>query len=180
MDWESIRALDAGVKSGEEWRGTPIPRFEEVLDFVDGRAGLNIHIKDPGPEERLVRFVCDLLCDRSLTDIAYVAGVEDVLEAARHHAPDVPRACLASQGEPDKQVKIALQYACQRVQFGRSVSDEALHRAGEASLIRNLFFSDDPAEARAYADKGIDVILSNCANTLINSGIPGLTPPPDR
>jgi len=180
MQWKEICSLDAGINGGEEWRGTRIPRFEEVLGLADGRVGLNIHIKTPGRDARLVRLVCDVLRDRGITDIAYVAGAEDVLEAALGYAPEVPRACLASQNQPDSQVDIALRYKCKRVQFGRSVSDDAMRRAGEAGLIRNLFFSDDPGEARLYAERGIDVILSNCANTLISNGLPRLRPPPDR
>jgi len=33
-------------------------------------------------------------------------------------------------------------------------------------LICNLFWSDDPADARAYIERGIDVVLTNCANLL--------------
>ena len=48
MTLEELRALDAGVKFGEEYRGTRIPTFAEFLDLVEphGELLLNLEIKD--------------------------------------------------------------------------------------------------------------------------------------
>lgn len=51
-------------------------------------------------------------------------------------------------------------------QFLRDVSDVAIQSTHEHGLICNLFWSDDLAEARTYAERGIDVILTNCADQL--------------
>jgi len=170
MDWDDLRRLDAGVRLGEPWAGVRMPRFEEVLGAVGGRTTLNIHLKEPGPEGRLVALVDGLLGERGLRETSYLAGDEQVLEAARRRAPQVARACLGGQGDPSRQIEVALQFGCRRVQFGRHVSPEQIRRAHEAGLICNLFWSDDPEDARAYVQKGTDVVLTNALHRLLAGG----------
>jgi len=166
MAWDEIQKLDAGIKTGDLWRGVRVPRLEEVLDFVDDRVGLNIHIKDPGPQNRLIEIVCAEIDKRELSDRAYIAGIDDVLQAAQKIDEQVKRCCLAGQNTPDLQVDLAIKYACQRLQFRRELPDEAIRRAKDAGLICNLFWSDENEEAHVYAQRGIDVILTNRANLL--------------
>jgi len=166
LDWPVIAGFDAGVRHGDAWRGVRLPRFEEVLDLVDGRVGLNLHIKAPGPDGRLVRLVTDLLRRRGMDRLGYLAGDEDVLAAALDYAPDIERDCLAHPGDPARMVAAAVQYRCARLQFGRNVTAEAAAEAKARGLIRNLFWSDEVDDARRYAALGIDVILTNCAHQL--------------
>jgi hypothetical protein len=37
MSFEEIRKLDAGIKSGEQFAGTQVPTFDEVLEFARGK-----------------------------------------------------------------------------------------------------------------------------------------------
>ncbi len=166
LGWPLLASLDAGVRHGEAWRGIRVPRFEEVLDLVDGRIGLNIHIKDPGPGGRLVRIVVDLLRRCGMDRLGYLAGDEDVLAAALAYAPDIARNCLARQEDTVQQVAAAVQYRCARVQFGRHVTVAAATAAKDHGMVRNLFWSDEINDARRYVALGIDVILSNCAHQL--------------
>ncbi|NLB56845.1 MAG: hypothetical protein GX811_13985 [Lentisphaerae bacterium] len=191
MTWDDIRKLDAGVrharhdagdrlreamKWSETWRGTRIPRFEEVLEVVDGRIGLNIHINDAGPDGRLVKMVCDILRKEALLDIAYIAGgTEPVLRTAREYAPEVPCASLLGQrGDIFRQIELAREFDCQRIQMLGDVTESHIRRAHDEGLICNYFWSDDITGAREYIRKGIDVILTNCAHTLIADGFDAL------
>jgi predicted amidohydrolase/glycerophosphoryl diester phosphodiesterase len=166
LDWPAIAGLDAGMRHGEAWRGVRLPRFEEVLDLADGRIGLNIHIKDPGPGGRLVHLVADLLRQRGMDHLGYIAGDEDVLAAALDYAPDLERDCLAHQEDAVRMIASAVQYRCRRLQFCRGVTAEAAAEAKARGLVRNLFWSDEVEDARRYAALGIDVILTNCAHQL--------------
>jgi glycerophosphoryl diester phosphodiesterase len=166
MAWPEIQVLDAGVKTGDLWSGVRVTRFERVLDTVSDRAGHNIHIKDPGPDGRLVKLVCDEIQSRGLVDLAYIAGMGDVLAVARDYAPDVTRCCLAGRQSPDEQIDLALKYDCARLQFNRKVTVEGATRAHDKGLINNLFWSDEVEDARAYVAMGIDVVLTNEANKL--------------
>jgi glycerophosphoryl diester phosphodiesterase len=171
LSWREIRSLDAGVRFGKVWAGTRMPRLEQVLDLTERRIGLNVHVKDVGPDGSTIKRVCDLVRERALVDIAYVAlGTESALRIAREYAPGVARACLIRQDDPSKSVAIAARYGCQRIQFSREVTREEIEQAHQAGLICNLFWSDDPQDAMAYVQQGIDVILTNCAHTLIAGG----------
>ena len=168
--WEDIRKIDLGVFKGKEWSGIKIPRFEEVLNIADGSFGMNIHIKNPGKDGKLVKMVADMLKERCLLDCAYIGGDAEVLEAAVSLAPEVTRACLVNQSHPDELVKAALKYDCGVVQFfpGFKTSHTAL--MAEAGIISNLFYSDNYEEALSYVDQGIDVILTNVTQLLIAKG----------
>lgn len=171
MTWEEIRQLDAGVRFGERWRGLRIPRFEEVLDVVDGRAGLNLHVKDPGPQGALVRMMRAELRKRGLVELAYLGGNEKTLRAAREIAPEIPRACLDRQSEPDRQIDLAVEYGCRRIQFYRHATEEHFRRARDLGIICNLYWSDEPADARAYVERGVDVILTNAAHQVTRAAL---------
>ena len=174
--WAEIGALDAGIRAGEAWRGVRMPRLEQVLALVEGRVGLNIHIKETGPDDALLKRVCDLLVEQALVEIAYLAlGSEAALQAAIAYAPEIPRACLAHQGEPDTSIDVAARTACRRIQFGRHVTPAQIRRARDLGLICNLFWSDDPQDGRAYVRNGIDVLLTNCAHTMIAGGFAPLS-----
>ncbi|MBT7054011.1 MAG: hypothetical protein HN976_02890, partial [Lentisphaerae bacterium] len=167
LDWPTIRSCDAGVRLSEAWAGVPIPRLEEVLDLTAGRVFLNLHIKAPGEDGALVRLVGDLLRERCLTGLGYIAGEEDVLAAAKRWAPDLERACLAHQSDPPCLISTAIQYECTRLQFFRNVEEDHIRQAHDAGLLCNLFWADEPEDARRYADMGIDVILTNQAHQLV-------------
>jgi len=175
LSWEDIRRLDAGVRFSESWTGVDMPRFEQVLDLTDGLVGLNIHIYENDPDGSTIKRVCDLLTERALTAISYLAlGTEAGLKTACDYAPDIARACLVSQGEPDRSIAIAKLWGCKRIQFGRQVKKEQIQQAREAGLICNLFWSDQPEDAMNYIRNGIDVILTNCCHTMISGGFHAL------
>lgn len=168
--WADICRLDAGSHLGSAWAGVRMPRLEEVLDLTQGRVRLNVHVYDDEPDGRTIKCVCDLLRERASVDLAYVAlGTEAALRIAREYAPDVPRACLVAQHDTPTSIAIAKQYECQRIQFFRQVTGKQIEQAHEAGLICNLFWSDDPEDAMTYVKNDIDVILTNCAHTLIAS-----------
>lgn len=168
QDWSKLRKLDAGASLDPKWRGVKLPRFEEVLDLADGRVALNIHLKYQPGETRHVRTICDLLRARGLTETAYLAlETETALAFARDYAPKIARACLVNQADEKACLATALRHDCRRIQFFRDVSDVAIKAAHRHGLLCNLFWSDERKEARRYAQRGIDVILTNCTNLLL-------------
>lgn len=170
-EWSDLRQLDAGTHHGEYWTGVPLPRLEEILEFADGRVGMNIHLKDPGVEGLLIRKTCDLIMQYGLTDTAYLAlGSKEALQWAFDYAPEIQRACLVRQNEPEASIAVALKWKCHRVQFFRQVTEQDISHAHESGLLCNLFWSDQPDEARNYVDMGIDVVLTNTVNTLVGGG----------
>jgi glycerophosphoryl diester phosphodiesterase len=48
---EEIRALDVGSRVGPEWKGTPIPTFDEILDLCQGKIGIYLDFKEGDIDE---------------------------------------------------------------------------------------------------------------------------------
>lgn len=171
MSWGTIKTLDAGIYLGAVWAGTPMPRFEELLEIIDNRVGLNIHMKDIGPDGATLKRICDLLSQHCLVETAYLGlETESALEIAYHYAPEISRACLVNQSKPAECLAIAQRWECQRVQFFRDITEDWIREAHAHNILCNLFYADEYEEAMHYVSMGIDVVLTNCAHTLIARG----------
>ena len=79
-------------------------------------------------------------------------------------APDIPR-CMGNDGDNKTRPDIvdnAIAHKCQMVQlFKPYFTQELIDRAHAAGLRVNVFWSDEPDEARKFLDMGIDTILAN-------------------
>lgn len=56
MTLEELRALDIGARIGDQWKGTTIPTFEEILDLCKGKIGIYLDLKD-APVPELVKII---------------------------------------------------------------------------------------------------------------------------
>ena len=68
-----IKALDAGRVFGEQFRDERVPTWEEALDLVQGRVGLNVHLKEGGhPDGNYERRVAEALHDFRMVEDSIV------------------------------------------------------------------------------------------------------------
>jgi glycerophosphoryl diester phosphodiesterase len=58
MTFDEIRALDAGIKMGPEFRGTRVPTFDEVLDYARGKINIYVDVKQVTAKD-LVQHIVD-------------------------------------------------------------------------------------------------------------------------
>ena len=134
--------------------------FEGLLDRLARRVVMNIHVKSPEPIQRIAAAI-----DRhSCREYVYITGNAPVMEAALAHAPGITRCCNA--GNKDFTiVKQALHYKAQKLQFYVPFLSQELVDEARAHGIRcNVFFTDDPQQAREFFEMGIDTVLTNnCA-----------------
>ena len=179
----SIEALEAGVSAGAQeiefdlrptrdgrlvlrhdpliflshGRIARLPTFEDVLERLGGQVIMNIHVKVPGAVpgvvEALERFGC--------RDSVYITGGGGVMEAALALAPGIERCCL--EGHMNYSiVKNAIKRKAQRVQFFKPFFTQAMIDEAHAHGIRcNVYFADDPEEAKRFYRMGIDTVLTN-------------------
>ena len=89
----------------------------------------------------------------------------DLQDQLARLAPDIPR-CMGNAGQDNKSrpdiVDMAIKHKCQMVQlFKPYFSQDTIDRAHAAGLRVNVFWSDDPAEAKKFLEMGIDTILTN-------------------
>ncbi|MBR6300866.1 MAG: hypothetical protein IKR36_08190 [Clostridia bacterium] len=133
----------------------PMPAgVEEVYPEIENRPLIPYSERDFGR-------ILHLLDIYGCRDKVYIAGEADVMLTARGMAPDIPRCCLEGHRNYSI-VDHAIEYGCQRVQFWKGLTTQAMvDKAKQHGMICNLFWADDPSEARAYIELGIDCVLTN-------------------
>ncbi len=133
---------------------------EQVLPQVEDRP------VDPYPP-RVFEEILRLIQAHRAMDRVYVTGEKDVLLTALKLAPDLPRCCL--EGHMNYSiVENALRFSCSRVQFCKLFLTKAMiDKAKANSLHCNLFWCDAPKEALAYRRLGIDTVLTNAYDQMM-------------
>ena len=58
MTFDEVRALDAGIKLGPEFKGTRVPTFDEVLDYARGKINVYVDVKQVTAKD-LVEHIVD-------------------------------------------------------------------------------------------------------------------------
>ncbi|MFO7611171.1 MAG: nitrilase-related carbon-nitrogen hydrolase [Clostridia bacterium] len=166
MIFADIRKLNAGFYMG--WDNVRFPTPEEVFSLVGGQVVMNIHIYESGKDGFVISELKRLADKYRLRDYIYFAGQEDVMRYCLAIAPEIERCMLECFLDDTDIVDIALQYKCTRVQHFFSVySPGIVSKASAAGLLNNLFFEDDPANAKARLCDGIDSILTNYADRML-------------
>ena len=170
--YEELTKLDFGTKFGEKkglknFAGLRILRFEEILAKLSCHTIMNIHMKDIGQawDEEHVKKVLRLIdAYDARGHVYFMSSCGPLQDQLARLAPDIPR-CMGNArhdlGRPDI-VDRAIQHKCQMVQLFKPYFDQStVDRAHAAGMRVNVFWSDDPAEAKKFLDMGIDTILTN-------------------
>ena len=157
--FDYLRTLNIGI------RQNTVARFctpEEVFDAVGGKILLNIHLKEAGPDGFIIRELVRLADERGITDSIYFAGSPRELEAMEAYAPQIPRTAIQLRRDTIGIVEMAHKYHCARVQLWAWIYEDAIIPALRADGIRvNLYHAETPDEIRAAVASGVQTILSN-------------------
>lgn len=164
---EEIKKLDFGSKFGEKFAGLPIVTFEEVLKKFSCHVIMNIHLKTPNDVdydfdrttfEKILRLIDKYDCKKY---VYFMSGNDRVLKMASELAPDICRCCGAGK-RPWEIVELAIEHGCRKVQlFKPYFNQEMIDKAHANGIKCNVFFADDPEEAKRFIEMGIDTILTN-------------------
>jgi len=179
MPLSVVRALDAGARQfAPKFEGTRIPTLAEVLDLTNGKALLQIEIKQTGIEEQVARVV---------RDAGAVASCEvhsfwpQVVKAARQTEPRMAAALLTDGRrivDWDDFFGFALSINAQGVSVYYAFATPQIVRQGQ---LRSLTFMtwtvDDENDMAAMCDAGVDSICSNFPD-LVRRTIDSRTPTP--
>ena len=165
--YEELAKFDFGSKKGKHFAGLRILRFEEILKKLSCHTIMNIHMKDRGGawDEANAKKVVDLIDAYDARRHVYFMTSNGALQdQLARLAPDIPR-CMgngkANLDRPDI-VDFAIKHKCQMVQlFKPYFNQDTIDRAHAAGLRVNVFWSDDPAEAKKFLEMGVDTILTN-------------------
>ena len=164
--YEELLQYDFGIKFGEEFKGLKILKFEEILQKFACHTVMNLHIKspnntDPLDEAYLKKIIA--LIDRydCRKHVYFMSGNDTVLMQLKALAPDIIRCCGAGGGRWEI-VDRAIAADCKKVQlFKPYFNREMIEKAHQNGIRCNVFWSDDPEEAKEFLDMGIDTILTN-------------------
>ncbi len=164
MTFFQLRSLDFGSRHGIHFAGLKIPSLEEVMKAFAGKVVINLHVKSVGgmafPHNIMQRIV-ELIYKYGFEKRLYFMAEGDVMQTALAVAPEIQR-CMAAGSTPWEIVENALRWQCSKVQlFKPNFNEEMIRKAHENGIRCNVFYSDDPAEARNMLAMGIDTILTN-------------------
>ena len=165
--YAELSTLDFGVKKGPNFMGTRIVKFSEILAKFSQHTIINIHVKDTGGEwddEILAKVVRLIDAYDARRHVYFMTSCGPLQDQLARLAPDIPR-CMGNSGDnksyPDI-VDRAIAHKCKMVQLFKPYFDQVLiDKAKAAGLRVNVFWSDDPEEAKRFLDMGIDTILTN-------------------
>ena len=161
--YEELLKLDFGSKTGKHFAGLKILRFEEILAKLSCHTIMNIHMKDVGTawDEEHVKKVLRLIdAYDARGHVYFMSSCGPLQDQLARLAPDIPR-CMGYAPGKDI-VDEAIKHKCQMVQLFKPYFDQStVDRAHAAGMRVNVFWSDDPAEAKKFLDMGIDTILTN-------------------
>ena len=170
---EQLQKLDFGSKFSERFQGLPVVRFEDILRKFAGHTIMNVHVKpladvadkwfegsyDRKAMETIVALIRKYDAQRHVYFM--LEKDEDILQF-RAYAPDIPVCVGHDAKRPWEIVDRAIALGAQKVQlFKPWFNREMIEKAHAHGIICNVFWSDDPAEAREFLNMGIDTILTN-------------------
>ena len=142
----------------------PLPTFEEVLRRYRGKVCMNIQLNGK-PDENGIREICRLYKEYDMTERGYLTiAWLDTIEAVRNYAPDIEYCYTPKMMDRAKieSLETCARMGCRFVQPVRGyISEETFAACRRLGLRANVFFSDDPAEARSFMEMGADSLLTN-------------------
>ena len=172
--YEELLALDFGYKHSEKFRGLKIPTFEEILQKFAGRVVMNIHVKiwDCHMEKPMIEEIVALIrkydCEKH---VYFMTTNDEIIRRVMTYAPDIA-VCVGWDGnhDPMSMVDRAIELGAYKVQlFKPYFNEETVKKAHAHGILCNVFYADDPEEARAYFAMGIDTVLTNDYLTVYNA-----------
>lgn len=171
--YEELLAFDFGVKYGEKFKGLKIPRFEDILQKFAGHTVMNIHIKtktetsgknfdEKYDEKALAKIVSLLKKYDCMKHVYFMISADSVISQFKAYAPEIPVCVGHDFSRPWSIVDRAIALGADKVQlFKPYFNQEMIDKAHEHGILCNVFWSDDPTEAKNFLDMGIDTVLTN-------------------
>ena len=167
--------LDFGVKFGEKFKGLRIVRFEDILKKYAGHAIMNIHIKnrstrkDSYDEDAMKKIVGLIRRYDCVKHVYFMSGMDAILRQFHEYAPDIA-ICVGGGDYKWEIVDRAIAMGAKKVQLVKGYFNQEMIDKAHANGIRcNVFWSDEPEEAKQFLAMGIDTILTNDYLTISNA-----------
>ncbi|RKU05704.1 glycerophosphodiester phosphodiesterase [Candidatus Poribacteria bacterium] len=158
-----IKALDAGVVFGERFRGEHVPTWEEALELVQGKVGLNVHLKEGGnPDGHYERKVAKALSDFHMVDDSILTCSDASVGIFAEIDSRIECRIFRANRTPEEYIRKSVEMGLRTMQPGRDITTrDFVQKAHAAGRIVHVFYADTPEDMRAYIEIGVDGILTN-------------------
>ena len=168
MTLPEIKALDAGSWFDEAFVGQRLLTLHETLDLMNDKVRLNVHVKaQEHDRERVVTLTVRELERRNLLRRAFIASDTASIAVVKRiqHALEI---CNLSTQPKDTYISRSLAIGCRILQPGNQQVDRAfVEEAHRHGLEVNPFYADDLPEMRRLIACGVDGILTNYPDRLL-------------
>lgn len=166
LDFEALAALDAGSWHSEEFRGEPIPRFEDAARLLLSKHTLaHFEIKPtPGFDAvtgRAVAALTQRLWAGTAPPPVFSSFSFEALMAAKETAPEIPRGWLISEFTEADWERLAELEATSLHTSWRNFSTRDVPRLHERGYRIMLYTVNDAATARSLLDAGVDGVFTD-------------------
>ena len=164
LTFAQVRALDAGIKMGEQFRGTKVPTFDEVLELARGKIGVYVDSKDIGAPDLIAA-----LDRHDMEDRVVVYGGYKLMQGVLALRPNIR---LMPEANSAEHVKMLLDTLRLKVLAfdARDFQDEviAAARAANAAIyVDRLGPADNPNSWQDAIDRGAAGIQTNLPAELV-------------
>ncbi len=163
-----IRQLDAGIKKGQSFVGTPVPTFEETLAMMPRNVWLNCHLKGGAYAGKAA---AELVAKSGRLHQAFLTCGEAAAEAARRVKPDIQICNGESRYRKDAPQYVAATIRLkagfiQLLRDGDNRSDllAALRKNG---VKVNYYYAKSPEELPQLLSSGVHFVLVNTLSDFI-------------
>lgn len=166
--YEELKRYDFGVKFGPKFKGLRVVLFEEILRKFAGHVIMNVHVKtiedkyDDDAMKKIVSLIRQYDC---VQHVYFMISHDSVIQKFKAFAPDIHMCVGHDEFQPWAIVDRAIKYGAEKVQLYKPFfNQEMIDKAHHNGITCNVFWSDDPEEAKAFLEMGIDTILTNDYN----------------
>jgi glycerophosphoryl diester phosphodiesterase len=158
-----IKALDAGGVFGEQFRGERVPTWEEALELVQGKVGLNVHLKEGGnPDGHYERKVAKALIDFHMVEDSILTCSDASVGIFADIDSRIECRIFRANRTPEEYIRKSVEMGLRTMQPGRDITTrDFIQKAHAVGRIVHVFYADTPEDMCAYIEIGVDGILTN-------------------
>lgn len=167
MTFEDIRKLDAGIKKDPEFAGERIPSLDEALEIMPHNIWINIHIKGT---RKAGEVAARCVVKHNRLHQAFLAANDEAAAGAREVAPGILICNMENQGFDTRYVDETLEKESRFIQFYEGLPPaEDIERLKNAGISTNFFYSNDAEELKSLFARGIDFVLADKVEEMLEA-----------
>lgn len=165
--FDEIRKLDAGIKKGEQFAGTKIPTFEEVLDCLPRNIWINVHCE--GVASPVAAEIAKIIVDKKREHQAFLACGHNAAIEAKKVYPQI-KICNMERwaGDNSEYIRNTIEWKCDFIQLNRLGTPEEMKALKTAGVKIDFFWAKDRKHFQELLDAGVDFPLVDGCGKFLN------------